>query len=282
MSKVAIVTDSTAYIPPELVQKYNITVAPQILIWSGETFQDGVDIQPDEFYRRLQKATIMPSSSQVSPATFKDIFENLLAKDHDILAILISSKLSGTVDSAVQACESFPKSRIEIVDSLSTAMGMGFHVLAAAETAETGGNLAECKAIAEKARDRTGVFFTVDTLEFLYRGGRIGGGIRFFGTALSIKPILELRNGELEAVERVRTRRRALDRLVDLVEDRIAGRKPVRLACLHANASEDARSILDQINKKVNATQTIFSEVSPVIGTHVGPGTVGLAYMVEI
>ena len=279
MSKIAIVTDSTAYIPNDLVQQYLISVAPQVLIWGDEVFEDGVDIQPGEFYTRLKNAKIMPTTSQVSPKAFKDIFDQRLEEGYQILTILVSEQLSGTLASAIQARELLPGAPIEIVDSRTTAMAMGFQVLAAARAAADGANLAECHAIAEKAREHTGVIFAVDTLEFLHRGGRIGGAARLLGTALNMKPILEVTGGRVEAIERVRTRSKSLNRLIELVEERIAGRQPVRLATLHANDPEDAKTILKDTSHKVNAVESIFSEVSPVVGTHTGPGTVGIAFM---
>ena len=279
MSKIAIVTDSSAYIPNDLIKEYSITVAPQVLIWGNESYDDGVDIQPTEFYTRLKDAKVMPSSSQVTPASFQKIFERLLEEKYDILAILIAEKLSGTIASAKQAKELFPDAVIEIFDSNSTAMAMGYQVLAVARALAKGASLEEGLALAEKARDHTGVVFTVDTLEFLRRGGRIGGAAAFLATALNIKPILELKDGRIEPIEKVRTRKKALDRLVELVEDRSAGRRPIRLATLHANAQSDAESLLETARVKFGAIESILSEVSPVIGSHAGPGTVGLAYM---
>lgn len=282
MQKVAIVTDSTATIPKELVEEYNISVVPQVLIWSGETLQDGIDITPGEFYTRLRNAKVMPSTSQATPASFLEIFKRLLEEDCEILAVLISEKLSGTIASAVQAREMLMGVTIEIIDSQTAAMAMGFQVLEAAKAAKEGANLAECKAIAEKAREHTGVIFAVDTLEFLHRGGRIGGGARFLGTALNLKPILEIMGGKVEAVDRVRTRKKSLDRVVDLICERTANRDPVHLASLHANAPEDAKYLLEQADSKLRAKQTLFTEVSPVVGAHAGPGTVGLAFMAGV
>lgn len=279
MSRVAVVTDSTAYIPKELLQAHQITVAPQMLIWDGETFEDGVDIQPAEFYTRLQKAAVMPTSSQVSLGTFKQIFSALGEKGYDVLAVLISSKLSGTIDSARQAQSMLPDVSIEIIDSYSASMALGYQVLAAARAAQEGASLRECAEIAEQASQRTGLILSVDTLEFLHRGGRIGGAQRFLGTALNIKPLLEICDGRLEPLERVRTRKKVLGRMIELVEERVDGRTPVRLACVHANAWGEAREVLDQAAQQLHATETILTDVSPVIGTHVGPGTVALCYM---
>jgi len=282
MSKIAIVTDSSAFLPKPYLDQYHISVSPQILIWDQATYQDGVDIQPVEFYQRLKTAKTMPSSSQVPIPTFKKIFDNLLDQDYSILAILISAKLSGTIDSAVQAREALPQAPIEIVDSLTTGLELGLHVLAAARAAETGASLAECKSVAEKAQKQTHIYITVETLEFLHRGGRIGGAQRFLGSALNIKPILDIRGGRLEAVERVRTRSKALTRLIELVEADVAGKKPVRLACMHANAEAEARAVLLQAETRLNPVETILGELSPVIGAHAGPGTIGLAYMLDM
>jgi DegV family protein with EDD domain len=280
MSKVAIVTDSTAYIPDNLVQKYSISVAPQVLIWGEDTYEDGVDIYPNEFYSRLANTDRMPSTSQVTPKSFDKIFSNLLEQQYEILAILISEELSGTISSATQTKEEFTDAPIEIVDSHSVAMALGFQVLQAAKAATEGAGLAECKKVAEKARAHVGVIFAVDTLEFLHRGGRIGGASRFLGAALNLKPILEVKDGKIEAIERVRTRKKSLNRLIELVEERISGGEPVRIASLHANSSQDAQYLLGTSIEKFNPVETVFSEVSPVVGTHAGPGTVGLAYCV--
>ena len=280
MSQVAIVTDSTTYFPKEYIEKYNLSIAPQILIWDNKTYRDGIDIQPEEFYQKLKTATVMPTTSQATIPAFIEIYDDLLSKGNDkILTITLSSHLSGTMDSAIQARQNFPGAAIEIVDSKTTAMAMGYQVLAVARLAMEGASLAECVALAEKAREYTGVIFAVDTLEFLYRGGRIGGGSRFLGSVLNIKPILEVTGGKIEAVENSRTRKKSLQRLVEIIVERTANRQPVRLATLHANAEADAQEILDLASKQLNVVESIFSEVSPVIGTHAGPGTVGLAYM---
>lgn len=277
--KTVIITDSTAYIPKPLIDQYQIQVAPQILIWGDETFYDGVSIQPSEFYTRLKTARVMPSTSQVTPGTFHQIFKNLIDQDYQILAVLLAAKLSGTISSAIQARDMLPGAEIEIVDSQTTAMALGFHVLEAAKAAQSGANLSECTEIAKRAQQHTGVVFAVDTLEFLHRGGRIGGANRFLGTALNIKPLLEVVNGRVEAIEKVRTRKKSLSRLIELVEERVDGRSPVYLATLHANAATEAEELLSEAAAKINPTVKIFSEVSPVIGTHAGPGTVGLAFM---
>jgi DegV family protein with EDD domain len=281
MSKTAIVTDSTSYIPKDLLVKHNITVAPQVLIWGEQTLNDGVDIQPNEFYARIKTAKVMPTTSQVAIVTMQAIFSDLLEKGFDVLGVFISSKLSGTMQSAIQGREALSKGqdKVHLVDSQSTAMAMGFQALAAARAVENGASVAEAMAVAEKARDHTGVFFAVDTLEFLHRGGRIGGAQRFIGTALNMKPVLALKDGRVEAVERIRTKSKAVERIFELVAEQTKGKSPIHLACLHANAPEEARALLDRATKELGAVESVFTEVSPVVGNHAGPGTVGLAYM---
>ena len=281
MSKIAIVTDSTAYIPSDLIQKHNLTVAPQVLIWGEETFEDGVDIQPDEFYARLKTSKAMPTTSQVSISKMKSTFEDLVKQGYDVLAIFLSAKLSGTIQSAIQAKDMMDEAgeKVTFIDSNSTAMALGFQVLTVARAVEDGANLEEAVALAEKAREHTGVYFAVDTLEFLHRGGRIGGAQRFLGTALNMKPVLAVQGGRVEAVERIRTKSKAIDRVFELVMEQCQGKSPIHLATLHAAAEDEARTLLDKAAKELNPTESILTSVSPVVGTHAGPGTVGLAYM---
>jgi DegV family protein with EDD domain len=281
MSKVAIITDSSPYIPQELLEEYQIHVVPLVVIWGEETYADGVDIRPQEFYERLQSAEVMPSTSQPSIAAFKDKYQELHEQGYDVLAVLISEKLSGTVDSATQAKNEFPEAHVEIVDSESTAMATGFQVLAAARAAEAGASLLECKAAAEQAQERSGVVFVVDTLEYLHRGGRIGGAKRFLGTMLNIKPILAVKDGYVQSIGQVRTEKKALEELVCIVEESTNGCSSVHLASLHANRPDTASYVLEEAQKRIPCVEKVFSEVSPAIGTHTGPGAMGLAYWLE-
>ena len=281
MSKVAVITDSKSYIPDALLKAYHITVTPQVLIWGDETFHDGVDILPNEIYTRLETAKTMPTTSQVPIVVMKAEFEKLLEEGYEVLGIFLSAKLSGTMQSANQAVEMLPKAagKITIVDSNSTAMAMGFHVLSAARAAQAGNSLVECRKLAEEARRHTGVYFVVDTLEFLRRGGRIGGAQALLGSALNIKPLLELRDGRIESVEKIRTKSKAIERMIERIAERVAGQTPFRLATLHANAEAEARAALETAQLLLQPIETVFASVSPVIGAHAGPGTIGLAYM---
>ncbi len=282
MPPVAIVTDSTATLPANLLRGLNVFSCPLQVIWDGTSYRDGIDIQPLEFYERLKSARNMPTTSQATPGALQQLYASLIEKGFEILSIHISSRLSGTLDSAQQAKAMLPGAPIELVDSLSTSMAMGFASLTAARAAANGATLAECTLLARQALNQSGVLFAVSTLEYLHRGGRIGGAAAFLGTALNLKPILELREGRIEAIERVRTMNKAIDRLLDLFEERVAQRTPVHIATLHANAPEEAAQLLEKARQRFGVSavhDAILTEVSPVLGTHTGPGTVGIAYL---
>jgi len=281
MSKVALVTDSTSYIPKEVREKYPITVVPQVVIWEGVSYEDDVTMTTDQFYTRLRTAKVMPTTSQASVVNMHKAFSTLLEQGYEVLGMFVSTKLSGTYQSAVLARDELTsgKDKIEIIDTETVAMALGFQVLSAARAAQDGASMADCKALANKAREHTGVYLTVETLEFLHRQGRIGGAQRFLGTALNLKPILAVEGGRIEPVERVRTRGKALERVVEIVAEKCAGKTPVRIATLHADSPNDAKLMLDKITPILNPIESIFAAVSPAVGANAGPGTVGLAYM---
>ena len=281
MKKVALLTDSTANIPAEMMSKFSISSVPLQVIWGQETFDDGVTLSPADFYARLKVSKTIPSTSQPSIGKIQTTMSSLADQDFDILGIFLSSKLSGTFQAAIQARDLLPKGiNIEIIDSQMTTLVMGFQVLAAARAALEGASLSECSQLASQVRSNSGVYFMVDTLEFMHRGGRIGGAQRFLGTTLGLKPILCMQDGKIEPLERVRTKSKALDRIVELVEEKCLGKSSIRLASVHADAYGDSRAILEQASLQLKPVETIISELSPVIGVHVGPGTVALAYMI--
>lgn len=279
MNKVSIVTDSTAYLPREFIDTLGISVVPLSLNWDGKTYRDGIDIQPDEFYTRLAKSDTLPTTSQSTVGDYAAVFEKLTNENRDVLVLPISSGISGSINSAIQARKMFPKANIEVVETKLVSMALGFQVLAAARAAAAGASLEECTKIAKEAYNHIGVYFVVDTLKYLHAGGRIGGAKRFMGTALRIKPVLEIRDGKIEAVKSVITMSKAIEAMVELVEKDIAGRKPVRVSVFHALAEEHAIQLLEIITKRFGADESILSYVSPVVGSHVGPGTLSIAYM---
>ena len=284
MSKIAVVTDSTAYIPYELVKALHISIVPLGLIWEEKTYRDGVDIQPAEVYARLKTAKTLPTTSQPTVGDMQNVFQGLIDQGFEVLGMFISGKLSGTVQSALQAREALGTSaeKVYVLDSNATAMAMGFPVLATARAAEAGAGMKDCLAVANEACQHVGVYFVVETLEFLHRGGRIGGGARFIGSALNLKPILELRDGRIEACERVRTKSKAIDRVMELVGEQVKGKSKIRLSTLNANAEQEAADLLNRASIKFGAIESILTSVSPVVGVHAGPGTVALAYMTDM
>ena len=283
MSKIAIVTDSTASLSEDQVAAYQITVLPLVVIWGDEILLDNIDITPNEFYKRLSTDKTMPSTSQATIQAFADAFKQLDAQGYEILTIVVSSPLSGTLDSAIQAKKMFPDAKITLFDSEVTSLPLAYMVLSAARAAKRGASMERCLEIVNAVREHTQVFFAVDTLEFLHRGGRIGGASRFLGTALNLKPILKLVDGKVEAVERVRTSKKAHDRLIELLKTHINGDKKVNMiGIVSAAAEESALNLLNTIKKDFSPDEILLSNLSPVLGTHTGPGTVGVAYVAGV
>jgi DegV family protein with EDD domain len=257
MSGIAVVTDSTAFIPARLVEEFEITVAPQVLIWGDQTYNDGVDIQPDEFYTRLKTASVMPTTSQVSVVTMQSIFEKLIAEGKEVLGIFISGKFSGTMQSAIQGREALgtASSKVTLVDSQASAMALGFQALAVARAARDGASIAEAKELAEKSTSHIGIYFAVDTLEFLHRGGRISGA-NAHGSALNLKPIIALRDGRIEA-EDACAEVKSVDRVLELVTRDVQG-KPTSVWRRYANAEAEPPSS-DRASRQVGAIESVLA-----------------------
>jgi DegV family protein with EDD domain len=278
MDKVVIVTDSTA-LPPKMAQEHHIKVVPLSVIWDGESLADGVDIMPTDFYNRLEKSSTLPSTSQPPASAFVELFRTLLDQGKDVAAILISSGISGTVNSAQQALGEINSDRISVIDSQTASTATGLQVLAAARKAAEGGTLEEVTELAMEAQKHTDVVFAVDTLEYLHKGGRIGGAKRLLGSMLNIKPILQIEDGVIEPADQVRTQKRALERLISLVEERAGSERPLRMAVFHSNVPEIAQDLLEETRSRLKPDEIFLAELSPVIGTHVGPGTIAIACM---
>lgn len=278
---VAIMTDSTANLPAELVRQHNIRVIPQILNWEGESLLDGIDIFPDGFYRRLSTSKEIPTTSQASPGQFVEVFSELAETAESIVGIFISENLSGTLSSAYTALQSMGDFPIEIVDSRSASLGLGLLVLAAARAAEEGKSAKEVAEIVRGLVPKVKIMFVVDTLEFLHRGGRIGGAQRLLGSMLSMKPVLHLADGRIEPLARVRTKRKAMQHILNIAQEDLAGKQNVHVATIGAAAPEDQAHLVQQLQQIANPVELVQNELTPVIGTHVGPGTVGIAYYTE-
>ena len=277
MNHIAILTDSTAYITEEFRQHYPIDVIPLTISWEGQTYQDGIDLTAREFYPRLDRSASLPTTSQPAMQGFLDLFEELATRSGGIVAPLVSSGISGTVATARSAAAEFSRIPVHIIDAHATAGGLALIVLAAARAAEAGCGLTETGQIAQNVADRLHTFFMVDTLKYLHKGGRIGGAARLLGSALSIKPILFLnQEGKIDALERIRAKQKALARMAELVEEK-AGDRPVHVSVYHANVLEEASEFLSQLTRRMNCVETLLLELSPVIGAHVGSGTIGVS-----
>lgn len=281
MSKIAIVTDSSAFLPEDTVQKFGIRVVPLTVLWGTETYLDNVDITPTEFYKKLQKDPVHPTTTQPNPEEFLAVFEELSA-DHDgIVAILISAELSGTVNSAETAASQFDRIPVRVIDTRATSMALGLAVLAAAREAAADKTIEEIEKVVKDICSRVKLMFVVDTLEFLHKGGRIGGASRLLGTALGLKPLLHLTEGRVDALERVRTKRKAVERMLDLAQELTDG-NPVRAAIIHAGVPEEGEALMARVAEQFECTELHLTGLSPVIATHAGPGTVGMAICTEV
>jgi len=279
MPPVKIITDSSAYLPQTYVDQYNIHVLPLTLQFEGKDYRDGVDISAKEFYTLMRDTGKLATTSQVTEFAFEQAFKQFLDEGYEILVLSISKGISSTMQSALSAQLMFPGAPIEIVDTQLVSMALSFQVLAAARAATAGASLAECKAVAEDAYSKIGVYFTVDTLKYLAAGGRINSAKRFMGTMLNIKPLMEIRDGKIEALESVISTRKAIQRMVQLVIRDVNGRTPVRVSVFHALMEDTALELLEQLKMQFNPEEAILSEVSPAIGAHTGPGTISIAYM---
>ena len=277
-NNVAIVVDSTSTIPEDIVKEYGIHVIPLTLVWGNDTYLDGVEMSAADFYDKLRNDPVFPSTTQPSVSEFEELYKRIGSKASDILVITLSGELSGTLNSAVQAKSLYTETNVEIIDTRTMSMAAGYVALAAARQARAGGSIEDCVAAARGANENVGVLVTLASLEDLHRGGRIGGARKLLGGALNIKPILTVGDGIVQDAGKVRTRRKALKHLIDSVTEAVSGKQGIRLAGIHASSPDDAAYVLEECNKSVGAVETLMTELSPVVGAHVGPGGVGIAW----
>lgn len=279
--KVAIVTDSVANLTPETLAEHDIYVIPQILNWEGQSLLDQIDITTAEFYARLPKSKDLPKTSQPAPGQFTEHFMKVAEGADSIVAVFVSSALSGTIQSAHLGAEAMGDYPIEIVDSRSASLGQGLLAVAAARYAAEGH---DHRAVAEHVRElvpRMRVMFVVDTLEYLHKGGRIGGAKRLVGSVLSIKPVLHLENGQIEPLASVRTKSKAIAHMLEVVLGEMKGKQHIHAGVIHAAAPDEAAYIVEQVKAAVRPEELLVNELTPVIGANVGPGIVGMGYYTE-
>lgn len=284
MGHIAFVTDSTAGLPADQEVKYGVTVVPLQVVFGTESFRDGIDLTQGQFFERLKQAKTLPTTTQPTAGDFETTYRKLLNNPDvsSIISVHLSSKLSGTYSTASMVADRVStemRKPITVIDSLSAYLGEGLMVIDGARAAEAGKSHEEIVAMINGMVGDMQLLLLVDTLEYLQRGGRIGGAQAFIGGLLNIKPILRLKDGALDPLERVRTRRKAMERLVELGMEATQG-KPCQVCVGHAQAPEDAQTLTRMIREKMNVTEEFTSELSPTISSHTGPGVLGFVYYV--
>ncbi len=281
MHDFALVTDSSCSLPPELVEKYAVTVVPIYIEWQGRFVRDGVDVTPTAIYDHLRShpgAAI--KSSTPSPAEFLAVYEELLKGHEEVLSIHLAGTLTSIVNIARQAAEARDAARIEVVDSRTASMGLGFAVLAAARARERGADRAaaarEAKAVGEASR----LFGLMETLTYVTSSGRLMGLGMKAGSSLRLRPLIVVADGQVRFLSVVRSRNRGIAKLVELAQDRSGGR-PVHAAVVHAGAPEEAQALAERLSGELDCVEMIVSEFTPVLGGHTGPGFIGVTVYSE-
>lgn len=278
VSNVKIVTDSLADIPPHLLQELDITTVPCLVRFGNAEYRDRVDLPPCAFYAKLTASPILPTTAAPSYGEFIDVYRRLSEKTNQILAIHTIGSLTGIYNASRLAAQEIPDIQIELIDSEQVSMSLGWLVILAARAAQAGKPLAEIKSMVQSALHRVHIVAMLDTLEYAQRGGRLGKGAALIGTLLNVKPLLSAERGEIVPVENVRTLRRALERLVDIV---VNSGTVQEIAVVHANAIEYAERVREMLARIYPTKTILLSETGPVLGTHAGPGAVGIAWLSE-
>ena len=280
---IKIVTDSTSYIPEEFINKYDISVVSLNVIMNGESIRV-VDLDNETFYSKMEESTEIPSSSQPSPDEIYNTFENIIKEGNSIVGIFISSDMSGTVSSANliknMLLEKYPTAHIEIVDSRSNCMQMGYVAIEAAKAAAAGKSMEEVIDVCTSVINNSRFLFTPDTLDYLKKGGRIGGASALLGTLFQIKPILTVCDGKTTVFTKVRTKKKAVDTLVTTLVNDLQGKELGGVIVHHINCQDEGLSLAAKIKKQLGVDVQIDT-IGPIIGLHVGPGSIGVAYFTK-
>jgi DegV family protein with EDD domain len=277
MPNVAIVTDSVADLPPQVAEEFGITVVPLVVRFGTDLYHDGLDLTPDQFYDKLRTSKALPATSVPSPLAFADAYDKLAERTNEIVVICLTSKLSATHQVALQSVGLMKKKcRVEVLDSQWAVMAQGFIVIAAAKAARAGASLDEVLDVARHTMRRVDMRAAFDTLEYLERGGRIGKAQAFLGSLLKVNPIIGLKDGEVYPCARERSRAKATDYLCNFAENfgKVEG-----LAVEYATDLDEANKLVQRLRSKYPQVPFYLSRVSPVIGTHTGPGLIVVAVL---
>lgn len=276
--KTAIVTDSTAYIPKELREKYNIHMIPLSVVFGSESYREEVDITAEEFYKELKVQKDLPTTSQPPTGEFVELFEKLGQENDAIISIHLSSGISGTYQGSVTAGEMVEGVKVYPFDSEISCMVQGFYALEAAEMASEGKPAEEIIERLNEMKKTVRAYFMVDDLTNLQRGGRLSGAAAFVGSLLQVKPILNFVDKVIVPFEKIRTRKKALNRVFELFDEDASKGVPMRAALIHANIEEEALALKVDLEKKYPHVEFYLSYFGPVIGTHLGEGAIGLGW----
>lgn len=285
MKKVAIVTDTTACIPQEQVERYSIEVVPMTIIFGDKVYRDGIDINPTEFYTLLRQAKKLPTTSHPSPVHFLNAYRSASRRAPSILCITVSSHFSATFNSAWLAMEmaktTLPNIAIEVLECGTAAAGQGLVALAAAKAAESGNNLDEVMETARNIMDRVNLFAALDTLHYLAKGGRVPQAAALVNLLLKIKPIFSLNHGDAHTVALPRTIPGAAKRMLKMMEQKTVKGQPFHVVVMHADALDKAVALRNRISSQFDCAELFITEFTPVMGVHTGPGLVGIAFYSE-
>ena len=276
-TKVAVVTDGACSLTPVQGNELGVHIAPVYLTFGDNTYRAGVDLSSQKFYELLSASKKLPTTAQPTAGDFVKIFEKLADDVDEIVTVVISHHMSATIQSVEMAKQEFDKVPVYVIDSESVSLGLGMMAIAAAGAANQGQDGQSIFELVNSIKQKMNVIFTVRTLEYLHKGGRIGGATAFLGSALDIKPILYITNGRIEPLEKQRTRKRSVRRLVELMSEKV-GDNPVHVAILHGNIPEEAGQLERIVRDQFNIVDMITSDMGPVIGVHAGPGTLGLVF----
>jgi len=271
---VKIVTDSVSDIPADLAKALDITMVPLTVNFGTESFLDGIEITPKEFFEKIKTATALPTTAAPSMGAFSEIYKELTGQGHEVVSLHVSGKLSATLSSATQAAAELGNKGISVVDTQAVSAMEALIITSAARKAQVGGSVQEVIDSAVNSIPKTSVYVVLDTLEYLQRGGRIGRAAAMMGGLLSIKPILTLNEGEVHPHEKVRTRAKALARIIEIVQ---ADGPYEEITVMHASAPEEAEYLTNILSPLSSELPIISGEIGPVVGTHSGPGSVAVA-----
>lgn len=273
---IKIVTDSTANLSDEVLSRYDIRQVPIAIQFGNETYEEDVDIDRDMFYRKIEEMGIIPTTSQPATGRFTDVYRELSEAGHQILSIHVTSKHSGTCQSATLAASLVPEAEVEVFDSASISLGTGYMVLEAAQAAEKGWSMERILARLREIREGMQLFITPSTLKYLQMSGRVGKLQSALASVLQLKPIIQVMDGVLEACENVRSRARSLDRLVEMLKETVGTHDPVNVAVVHARALEEGRDLLERLKTTFDCREALFAELVASLAVHGGPGIVGV------